>query len=187
MTRLSTDLVQLRGPHDTEAENLQLPISDGKTKGDNEGTIALCPFQSCGFRCCEFQQGNYIVMYPGELETAHALGESTAHLEVLDAYHGGHKMICKAGDTATCDRGYKPLDCQSYPFFPTVPADNEHIEVTLKGSKCPLTTALILDHRRWVGEMWNWLARLHPGVTNWLRQVKLVGYETIPSDNLSRR
>lgn len=34
------------------------------------GTIALCPYQGCEYRCCRFDQGNYIVLHPGELRAA---------------------------------------------------------------------------------------------------------------------
>lgn len=35
-----------------------------------DGVIPLCPHKNCGFKCCEFQQGNFIVMFPEEVEIA---------------------------------------------------------------------------------------------------------------------
>lgn len=146
-------------------------------KGD--GSIGLCPHQECGFRCCDFQQGNYIVLYPGELKTASQRGESLGHLSLVEPYHGGHKAVCTAADTASCDQGYKPLDCRSYPFFPSVDLCNNEILVALKGRKCPLTVDLIPFHRVWVEETWRCLSHLNPQVLDWLRAVRLVGYEFI--------
>ena len=137
----------------------------------NEGRIPHCPHQNCAFRCCEFQQGNYIVMYPEETEQAKKEGKSLGHLE-LTPYHGGFKAICKAKDTARCDGGYKPLDCQCYPFFPTV--EDEKIQVGLKGKKCPLTRVHLQEHRSWVKKQWEKMSSVQ--VLQWLRKVTLVGY-----------
>jgi DNA-binding XRE family transcriptional regulator len=76
-----------------------------------EGQITSCATAGCGWRCCEFQQGNYIVLYPGELEAAKSGSQPTAHLRIIDAdYHGGKKSVCTAKCTASCDGGLKPLD-----------------------------------------------------------------------------
>lgn len=140
-----------------------------------EGKIPHCPYQNCKFTCCEFQQGNYIVMYPGEVEKAKEENKKLTHLE-LTPYHGGYKAICKAKDTSCCDGGYKPLDCSSYPFFPTVP--DQAIEVNLKGKKCPLTPLHLKEHRTWVKKQWETLAAGSQKVLDWLKKVTLVGYET---------
>jgi hypothetical protein len=145
------------------------PASDGK--------ISLCPHQGCGFTCCEFQQGNYIVLYPGEREAAIAGGLSVGHLDITAPYHGGFKAICTARETATCDNGYKPLDCKSYPYFPLIQGGT--IRAGLKGKKCPLTPTLIPGHAAFVERAWSNLAIDSPGVTSWLSKVELVGYEDI--------
>lgn len=150
---------------------------DTTTMGD--GSIPLCPHQGCGFKCCTFQQGNFIVLHPGELDAAKASGAGTDHLELLENYHGGHKVVCRAADTAICDGGYKPLDCASYPFFPTVNETTGAVEGTLKGAKCPLTTAIANFHRLWVEDQWRRLADTNAEVKPWLAKVALVGYETV--------
>lgn len=152
---------------------------------DRDGAITLCPHANCGFRCCEFQQGNYIVTYPGELEAASRRNESISHLEIIARYHGGYKTVCKARDTSSCDHGYKPLDCKSYPFFPAVAPGKDRIAVTLKGSKCPLIWNLIPWHQGWVKRAWQRLADQNPATIDWLRKVTLVGYETV-SDHQTR-
>lgn len=147
------------------------------TMGD--GSIPLCPHQGCAFKCCSFQQGNFIVLYPGEADAARQSGASTDHLEFIESYNGGHKVVCRAANTANCDNGYKPLDCASYPFFPTVDEQNGDINATLKGAKCPLTTAIANFHRLWVQDQWRRLAETNAEVRPWLSKVSLVGYETI--------
>jgi Fe-S-cluster containining protein len=133
------------------------------------GTIALCPYQGCEYRCCRFDQGNYIVLHPGELEAARASGASTAHLQIIDDdYHGGQKAVCTAAEPMTCDYGYKPLDCKSYPLFPAPDGG------LLKGSKCPLRPEHLTEHARDVGELWE---RQSLSTRRWLAEVRLVGYE----------
>lgn len=143
----------------------------------SDGTISLCPHQGCAFMCCEFQQGNYIVMYPGELEAAIRAGLSVRHLQITEPYNGGFKAVCTAGRTATCDDGYKPLDCKSYPYFPVI--KDGQIHAGLKGKKCPLTPAMTRAHAQFVEHEWRHLAEQVPAVIDWLDHVTLVGYETL--------
>lgn len=145
------------------------------------GKIPKCPYQNCSFRCCDFQQGNFIATHPRELQDASAAGKSLAHLRVIDAVGEGHKVICTAKDTATCDNGYKPLDCRSYPFFPTIdPAENAHnLKAGLKGKKCPLDVSQIQDHAAWVLDEWAAKILDNPSIATWLIDVSLVGYEPV--------
>jgi hypothetical protein len=144
---------------------------------DNQhGLISLCPHAGCAFRCCDFQQGNYIVLYPGELEDAIEGGRSIGHLEIFDRnYHGGQRARCTAADGSTCDSGYKPLDCASYPYFPAITESGEPTTL-LKGDKCPLTEELTTAHARWVLETWVRLADERSDIYEWLTKVLLVGY-----------
>jgi len=149
-------------------------ILNSETVESEPGTIALCPHMGCGFTCCNFQQGNYIVLYPDELEAAIRSGASIKHLKLLENYHGGFKIVCSAINTATCDSGFKPLDCRSYPYFPTV-VDGK-IVANLKGKKCPLPTSKTNEHTRYVQEEWEKIACQKPSVLTWLGKVELVGY-----------
>lgn len=154
------------------------------TTKDEGGTISLCPKADCGFRCCEFQQGNYIVLHPGELAAAEAEGRSLDHLEVFQEERGGHRAICRAQRTADCDGGYKPLDCRSYPYFPLLDEDGSSISNwVLKGRKCPLVPHELDEHGKWMIEQWQALVDASPEVGRWLAGIALVGYElTAPVD-----
>lgn len=147
----------------------------------NDGIISDCSTSGCWRklgerRCCDFQQGNFIVLYPGELDRARSEGQSTSHLKVLDAdYHGGQKVACAARNTVTCDNGFKPLDCQSYPFFPA-PPDRGDVSLLVKGQKCPLQAEHLADHAATVQEAWNNVIDIDPTIRQWLNKVELVGY-----------
>lgn len=140
-----------------------------------DGQIAQCRHAACGYRCCDFSGGNYIALYPGELNDAVASGASLDHLEVRPSADGGCRAICHADDKATCDGGYKPLDCASYPLFPTIAPDGR-VEAGLKGRKCPLIAATIPRHVQWVKAAWTRLAEASPAVRDWIARVRLVGY-----------
>ena len=145
------------------------------------GRISLCPYQSCEYRCCDFQQGNFIVTHPGELRHAAAAGKSLNHLRVIDVIGEGHKVICTAEDTSSCDNGYKPLDCQSYPIFPTIEHEEDRFKLTagLKGRKCPLLVSQVHEHAKWVLDQWTARIRTNPSIAKWLARVSLVGYEQV--------
>lgn len=141
-----------------------------------------CATSGCGWKCCQFMQGNYIVMYPGELEAAREAGESTAHLNLLatDKF-GGLRATCNAADTANCDGGYKPIDCSTYPLFPQLDIetsdDPDTLRTWLKGSKCPLGPADVQAHLLQMSRAWRTLIASDPRIAPWLKAVRLVGYE----------
>lgn len=149
-----------------------------KSIEDAAGAIGGCASAGCGYTCCEFAQGNYIVLPPGEVEEAQSRGERLDHLELTPLAFGGWRAVCHARETATCDHGYKPLDCCSYPFFPVINA-NDTLAADLKGAKCPLAAHALTSHRRWVERAWNRLLATSPRVREWLRRVRLVGYESL--------
>src|ERR1700722_6602570 len=152
---------------------------------ENNGIIPSCANSGCSQhlgekRCCDFQQGNYIVLYPGELDLARKAGHSTAHLKIIDDdYHAAQKVGCSAKETATCDNGFKPLDCKSYPFFPAAP-NNGHVDLLVKGKKCPLQAEHLKVHAAFVRETWNEVMASNPDVRAWLSKVELVGYSEPP-------
>ena len=148
------------------------------------GTIGLCPHQGCNHTCCDFANGNYIALYPGELALVHATKQSVTHLDVTPDGAGGHRAICRACDKATCDNGYKPLDCASYPLFPTVDHQG-NIEAAQKGAKCPLRTEDLAEHRSWVIARWSLLQNTVPGLIEWLCGVRLVAYERLPEPRVT--
>ena len=148
----------------------------------HDGQIDLCPHQGCDFACCEFAASNFIVLYPGELDEARRRGVSTRHLSAAPDGRGGHRAICRANDTSICDGGYKPLDCASYPFFPTIVGVPNEVQAGLKGEKCPLQAHHLSDHRQWVIQRWQDLASSIPQLGDWIRAIKLVGYARFTTD-----
>ncbi|MCA9258804.1 MAG: hypothetical protein KDA61_06375 [Planctomycetales bacterium] len=151
------------------------PILAGRAQR-RVGEIPQCADADCGRTCCDFSRGNYILLYPGELEAAVATGESVAHLQCEPFPEGGHRAICSATNQADCDGGYKPLDCASYPFFPTL----DHaggVAVELKGAKCPLQSWMLAKHARWVRQTWQKILVRHRRLATWIAAARLVGYE----------
>jgi hypothetical protein len=140
-----------------------------------DGKLALCPYSGCKYRCCDSKQVGYIYMYPGEVEEARQRGESVEHLEVIDPdFHGGRKVKCRANETKTCDHGYKPLDCSSYPFFPRPHsgATDSLTSISLsKGSACPLMSEDLVGHAKFVSDAWLALMRRTPQTADWLEGV----------------
>ena len=153
----------------------------------DQGRIPLCPHADCGFRCCQFNHGNYIVMFPGELAAARAQGHSTAHLEITAEENGGHRAVCRARDTGTCDNGYKPLDCASYPFFPLLGPQGDSMFAMIRGAKCPLPLDRLDAHASWVQDTWQALLEGSQEIRSWLGGVELVGYELVPPQALLRK
>jgi len=149
----------------------------------DSGTIDMCPHMGCGFKCCSFQQGNYIVLHPGELSSAVEQNISVSHLQLLGPYNGGHKAVCVASNTANCDNGLKPLDCRSYPYFPEL--IDGRIVASLKGEKCPLPTNSTHQHAALVQDEWQKVAEKQPGIREWLTKVELVGYSKVPAKSSS--
>ena len=94
-----------------------LPVVDGPSRSC-EGLIAGCAHAGCGRRCCDFSAGNYIVLYPGELNEASKRGEALDHLELRPSGEGGHRAICHAEDTARCDGGLQAARLRLVSFFP---------------------------------------------------------------------
>lgn len=137
------------------------------------GKITTCENSGCGWKCCQFQQGNYIVTYPGELEKAAAEGIKIDHLKIIDAdYKGGAKVVCVAQNTADCDGGLKPFDCKAYPFFPADDAG----ELFIKGEKCPLQIAHLGAHAQSVRDTWHEILAHNPAAQGWPERIEMVGY-----------
>ncbi|HXU76607.1 MAG TPA: hypothetical protein VN794_08560 [Methylomirabilota bacterium] len=126
----------------------------------------------------------HILLYPGELEEARAQGRSLAHLEILEGdYHGAPRVRCRAKNTATCDGGYKPLDCVSYPFFPELPENPASAKLTLsKGGGCPIAAHEIPAHASYVTGLWQALMEKKPAVTAWVRSFGSVETDSFDSE-----
>ena len=139
------------------------------------GQIEHCPHQNCGYTCCDFGANNFIELYPGELTEAVERGLSLSHLDCIPDGRGGYQAICRAHDRSDCDGGFKPLDCASYPLFPTLNQAGQ-LETGLKGEKCPLQQIHLRHHRIWVLRKWQELIDAVPDLRQWIRGTQLVGY-----------
>lgn len=126
------------------------------------------------------------MLYPGEVDAARQTGRSLEHLRLSPMPHGGFRATCNARDKSSCDDGYKPLDCASYPFFPTIDGDGR-IAADLKGEKCPLQTVMLAAHRRWVIAAWTKLSSTVPGIAKWIARTRLVGYSSLAPTELSKQ
>jgi hypothetical protein len=151
-------------------------VGKGADVTEEVGAISLCPHKGCAFKCCDFQQTAAILLYPGEIEAALAEGKLVTHLEILDPnYHGGMRARCRALDTRSCDQGYKPLDCASYPLFPVLLPKTDDAtpasSLVVKDSVCPIHSSEILDHGRFVVDAWNRLMKTNAAVKSWLTSI----------------
>ena len=140
------------------------------------GEIEACPKNGCDFHCCDFNQNNFIVLLPNELDYINEMKTSHKHLEIIEAKSdNSHKAICRAKDRKNCDGGYKPIDCQIYPLFPSA-----NDEFYLKGKKCPLDKMDLKEHRVNTEKI---LSEINfcdnKKYRDWLSTVELTGYEKI--------
>ncbi len=151
-----------------------------------ESKIKSCTTSGCDWKCCQFNAGNYIVMQPGELRRAQLSGISTNHLKVIEAdYHSGQKVVCNAKNTATCDGGLKPKDCQYYPAYPAVDKDGE-VTHYIRGKKCPLKNGNLDEHLEKVEADLKDQIQKKPSLKAFFAKIKMVGYEpprALPSSN----
>lgn len=143
-------------------------------KGDNfPGKIPECPANGCGFKCCKFTSGNYIVMYPGELEEQMAQGLAADHLEVIEDDYimkGGKKVVCKKLCTA---KDVKPLDCKIYPLW------WQGGDKFITGSKCPLPEEAVHRHAIITKYYVENLIRMRPELAQFFPEVQMVGYQPL--------
>lgn len=141
-----------------------------------DGKINLCPKGNCNFHCCEFNQNNYIVLFPNELEYARDKQMSLEHLDIIGSIdERSFKAICKAKDREHCDFGYKPVDCMIYPIFP-----NGEPDFLLKGRKCPLSNSELAAHVHKCNKLLDHLPFIERHeLGQWFKKVKLVGYTSV--------
>jgi hypothetical protein len=80
----------------------------------------------CGYACCQFGSGNWIMLLPGEYALAVRQGLKIDHLDVENNQHAICRSPCQTGDL-------KPIDCAWYPLFP---------------ANLEATKFLVADHRK---------------------------------------
>lgn len=152
-----------------------------------EGSINACASCShiCGYGCChqalpheeDFGSESSILLYPGELEAA--AEETRRHILITaENFRGGKLGYCDRDnfDQSECsmDRNFKPLDCQSYPFFPAM-RDGKLI-LLIDKKRCPLPIDALLRHYEWVLQKWAVVIAEDPAVKKWITSFELERY-----------
>ncbi|MDD2760206.1 MAG: hypothetical protein PHH11_07915 [Methylomonas sp.] len=88
-------------------------INTGCTVLKEDGVLTACTNRQglCGYACCQFGEGNWIMLLPGEYELALQQGLKMDHLDCENKQHAVCRSPCQTGDL-------KPIDCAWYPLFP---------------------------------------------------------------------
>lgn len=104
-------------------------INTGESVLTEDGGLLACTKRQklCGYACCKFTAGNWIMLLPDEYQQAIQQGLTAAHL----SFNSDHtEAVCHK----PCQKGeLKPMDCSWYPLFPV----NE-----------TATKFLVADHRK---------------------------------------
>jgi len=101
-----------------------------------DGIIEKCDDMKCNYACCQFGKlGNFIALFPGELEKAKEEGLGVDHLDIVEP--ATETKMGKAHCLRPCENNeLKPIDCAIYPLWPKT-ADFSRF---IRGEqwKCPL-------------------------------------------------
>lgn len=157
---------------------------NSSSEGGNINACAACS-HICGYGCChqalpheaDFGPENSILLYPGELEAA--AEETRRHILVTaDNFNNGKLGYCDRDhfDQSKCsaEKNFKPLDCQSYPFFPVIKDGKLILKIDKK--RCPLGTDALLRHYESVLRKWEEVIAKNPAVKEWIVSFQLEGY-----------
>lgn len=114
-------------------------INTGETVLKEDGVMPSCSKRQslCGYACCKFTAGNWIMLLSGEYEQAVQQHLKSAHLS-FDAKHTHaicHKP-CQKGD-------FKPIDCAWYPLFPANLSATQFLVADHR--KCPIPNHELID------------------------------------------
>lgn len=110
--------------------------------------------------CCQDNDTSFsIMMYPGEYENTTLPKD---HIHVIGENYGATigKCMYSIEERKKCDgiERFKPLDCFSYPFFPTI--KNGRLQLLVDKTRCPLPVCCNLDnHYNNVYNIWNELIK----------------------------
>ena len=116
---------------------------------DEKGLIKACKSTGCGWKCCSFGSDGHIVILPHEFD-GHE--KEISHLQIIDDdYFGGKKVKCVAKDCKSCDNGYKPVMCRTYPLW--VKSVNKGF--VFRSKKCPLSNEQLTGHKEFTLSLFN--------------------------------
>ena len=114
-------------------------INTGETVLKDNGALLACTQRQslCGYACCKFTAGNWIMLLPDEYQQAEQHRLKSTHLSVdsNNTQATCHKP-CQKGD-------FKPLDCSWYPLFPANPTATKFLVADHR--KCPIPNHELLD------------------------------------------
>ncbi|WP_139306188.1 hypothetical protein [Methylomonas sp. LWB] len=113
----------------------------GNTVLNDDGVFSACMERQvlCGYACCKFRGGNWIMLLPGEYELADEVDLKTDHLAFQDNLHAICSKPCKNGDL-------KPMDCSWYPLFPANETATKFLVADHR--KCPIPNKHLIDKMR---------------------------------------
>jgi hypothetical protein len=123
----------------------------------DKGLIRACENSGCGWKCCSFGSDGHIVILPHEF-AGHE--QEISHLQIIDNdYFGGKKVKCIAKNCKSCDNGYKPIMCRTYPLW--IKSVNKGF--VFRSGKCPLKNEQLTKHKEFVlGIFENYRRKLLP-------------------------
>ena len=108
---------------------------------DEKGLIRACENSGCGWKCCSFGSDGHIVILPHELD---GYEKEISHLQIIDDdYFGGKKIKCIAKDCKSCDNGYKPIMCRTYPLW----VKSVKKGLVFRSSKCQFKNEQLTKHK----------------------------------------
>ena len=113
-------------------------INTGQTVLNENGVLPACTKRQdlCGYACCKFSVGNWIMLLPGEYEMAIQQSLKQEHLHFENKTHVVCQTPCQVGDL-------KPIDCSWYPLFPANESATQFLVADHR--KCPIPNHELID------------------------------------------
>lgn len=113
-------------------------VNTGETVLKEDGVLPSCIKRQslCGYACCKFSAGNWIMLLSGEYELAVQQGLKRDHLKFENDRHAVCFTPCKTGDL-------KPIDCSWYPLFPANHDATKFLVADYR--KCPIPNNELID------------------------------------------
>lgn len=149
----------------------------------------------CHFRCCDqsleknesISPENSILLFPGEYESVSEKINKN-HIEIRANFFGGFLGFCNPNvlnqKACSLNNNFKPLDCSSYPFFPTIV--NGNLELTADIKRCPICLDELVNHYFKIKKLWENLSK-DKKIREWIKNIKLNGYELVNYDDINKK
>lgn len=131
-------------------------VNTGQTVLQDEGVLSSCTKRQylCGFSCCKFSIGNWIMLLPNEYELATSHPLKRGHLHFKNRNHATCLAPCQKGDL-------KPIDCSWYPLFPVNQDATKFLVADHR--KCPIPNNELIEHMLSVHTFALAWEKLYPG------------------------